>query len=212
MYKIIIYVNINLYLYCLIHSYFEDMLHCCVHVPTALYLMRTSDLWIDMECVQRPSVGFKYFVLFRSPYRPFLTLPPPNLSFPSISFCPPLIFNLSPLTFYRPIFYLLFFSLSFANDVPLILLWSLFIIRPFYTCLKSCYSLTYLSKLSHDFLIFTNFFSHHLLGQNPQLWLQKYAADNLRFVEFERKALPCALMRPCKGKPSLYRWVAYGIL
>ena len=121
---------LTFYLYCLIHSYSEDMLHCCVHVPTALYLMRTLDLWIDMECVQRPSVGFKYFVflvvyfhlLFRSPYRPFLTLPPPNLSFPSISFCPPLIFNLSPLTFYRPIFYLLFFSLSFANDVPLILL------------------------------------------------------------------------------------------
>ena len=33
------------------------------------------------------------------------------------------------------------------------------------------------------------------LGDNPPMWMKKYAADNLRFVEFERKALPCALMR-----------------
>ena len=48
------------------------------------------------------------------------------------------------------------------------------------------------------------------IGHTPQLWLQKYAADNLRFVEFERKALPCALMRPSRGQRSLYRWVVLG--
>jgi hypothetical protein len=34
------------------------------------------------------------------------------------------------------------------------------------------------------------------------------AADNLRFVEFERKALPCALMRPSNGQRSLYSYSA----
>ena len=32
-------------------------------------------------------------------------------------------------------------------------------------------------------------------GLNPSLWIQKYIADNLKFIEFERKALPCALLR-----------------
>jgi len=35
------------------------------------------------------------------------------------------------------------------------------------------------------------------LGSNPPVWMKKYTASNLRFVEFERKALPCALKR-CK--------------
>jgi hypothetical protein len=33
------------------------------------------------------------------------------------------------------------------------------------------------------------------LGSNPPLWMRKYAVDNLKFVEYERKGLPCALMR-----------------
>ena len=46
---------------------------------------------------------------------------------------------------------------------------------------------------------------HAAIGKRPQPWLQKFAADNLRFVEFERKALPCALMRPSNGQRSQYR-------
>ena len=37
--------------------------------------------------------------------------------------------------------------------------------------------------------------SSSIMGKNPPLWMMKYIADNLRFVEFERKALPCALLR-----------------
>ena len=37
-----------------------------------------------------------------------------------------------------------------------------------------------------------------------KLWMKKYAADNLRFLEFERKALPCSLMRPVNGRTSGY--------
>ena len=48
------------------------------------------------------------------------------------------------------------------------------------------------------------------IGRAPQPWLQKFAADNLRFVEFERKALPCALMRSSNGQRSLYRWLHEG--
>jgi hypothetical protein len=44
------------------------------------------------------------------------------------------------------------------------------------------------------------------MGDKPPLWMMKFAADNLRFVEFERKALPCALMRPKNGQPSLYTY------
>jgi hypothetical protein len=34
-----------------------------------------------------------------------------------------------------------------------------------------------------------------VFGSQPKNWILKYAAENLKFVEFERKALPCALMR-----------------
>ena len=44
------------------------------------------------------------------------------------------------------------------------------------------------------------------LGPNPPSWLKKYAAENLRFVEYERKALPCALMRPRNGMASQYNF------
>jgi hypothetical protein len=33
------------------------------------------------------------------------------------------------------------------------------------------------------------------LGENPRHWLKKFVAWNLHFVEYERRALPCALMR-----------------
>lgn len=40
------------------------------------------------------------------------------------------------------------------------------------------------------------------LGPTPPQWMKKYAVDNLRFVEFERKALPCALLRSKDGSKS----------
>lgn len=46
------------------------------------------------------------------------------------------------------------------------------------------------------------------LGPNPPTWVKKYAVDNLRFVEFERKALPQALMRSKDGSKSLYTFSA----
>ena len=46
--------------------------------------------------------------------------------------------------------------------------------------------------------------SNAALGKNCPNWMKKYAADNLKFVELERKALPCALMRPKNGVSSPY--------
>lgn len=43
-----------------------------------------------------------------------------------------------------------------------------------------------------------------ILGATPPNWMTKYAADILRFVEFERKALPCALLRPRNGVSTEY--------
>ena len=40
------------------------------------------------------------------------------------------------------------------------------------------------------------------LGPHCPLWLRKYTADNLSFMEYERKALPCALMRSTKVRYS----------
>jgi hypothetical protein len=48
------------------------------------------------------------------------------------------------------------------------------------------------------------------LGKNSQLWMQKYVADNLIFIEYERKALPCALLRKKNGASSLYSFSAAG--
>lgn len=46
-------------------------------------------------------------------------------------------------------------------------------------------------------------------GKHHFHWVKKYAADNLRFVEFERKALPCALMRTKdNNSKSLYTYSA----
>jgi len=49
-----------------------------------------------------------------------------------------------------------------------------------------------------------------VLGDAPAPWIPKFAADSLRFVEFERKALPCALLRhtrdPANSTHSLYTY------
>ena len=42
------------------------------------------------------------------------------------------------------------------------------------------------------------------LSQTPANWIKKYVAYNLRFIEFERQALPMKLLRPKNGKPSDY--------
>ena len=42
------------------------------------------------------------------------------------------------------------------------------------------------------------------LSASSKPWMKKYSADILRFLEFERKALPCCLMRSVNGKKSAY--------
>lgn len=42
------------------------------------------------------------------------------------------------------------------------------------------------------------------LSKNPATWIKKFVAYNLRFVEFERQALPMKLLRPKEGKDSDY--------
>lgn len=44
------------------------------------------------------------------------------------------------------------------------------------------------------------------LGENPQKWIIKYVADILRFIEYERKALPCALLRTKDGSQAQYTY------
>ena len=53
-------------------------------------------------------------------------------------------------------------------------------------------------KLSEqdDKLLKVHGISRSLLGDAAPLWLKKFIAYNLKFIEFERKALPCALLRP----------------
>lgn len=47
-----------------------------------------------------------------------------------------------------------------------------------------------------DQAVLQNFgMSEAALGKNTPHWVHKFAAANLRFVEYERRALPCALMR-----------------
>jgi hypothetical protein len=43
-----------------------------------------------------------------------------------------------------------------------------------------------------------------VFGDNPPLWMKKYAAESLSFIEHERKALPCSLMRPKGNVASPY--------
>ena len=47
-------------------------------------------------------------------------------------------------------------------------------------------------------------FKEAAFGADVPTWIKKYCADALRFIEFERTALPCALMRPSDGQSSLY--------
>lgn len=42
------------------------------------------------------------------------------------------------------------------------------------------------------------------LSNSPSNWIRKYVSYNLRFIEFERQALPMKLLRPKDGKPSDY--------
>jgi hypothetical protein len=63
------------------------------------------------------------------------------------------------------------------------------------TLLRGCCSET--SELSSQEL---SLLKHHGIGdialaQNSPSWLKRYAVDTIRFLEYERKALPCALMR-----------------
>lgn len=46
-----------------------------------------------------------------------------------------------------------------------------------------------------------------VLGNNPPLWVKKFIADILRFIEFERKALPCALLRNTKDSARTYTYI-----
>lgn len=72
-----------------------------------------------------------------------------------------------------------------------------------YTALKHC-SFTGVVLVVH----FTGM-KNAAFGKHHFHWVKKYAADNLRFVEFERKALPCALMRTKdNNSKSLYTYSA----
>lgn len=42
------------------------------------------------------------------------------------------------------------------------------------------------------------------LGHNSPFFIKRFAVDILRFLEYERRALPCALLRPKDGSPSPY--------
>eukprot|EP01041_Mallomonas_annulata_P010270 gene10270-21427_t len=46
------------------------------------------------------------------------------------------------------------------------------------------------------------------LGTRPRPWMEKFTAELLRFVEFERKALPCALLR--KNNENMYNYTFVG--
>jgi hypothetical protein len=43
-------------------------------------------------------------------------------------------------------------------------------------------------------------------GCDPPKWVLKYAAEILRFIEYERKALPCALIRKSEDPASQYSY------
>lgn len=51
---------------------------------------------------------------------------------------------------------------------------------------------------------------HHGMGtialgtDNPAAWMKRFAVDILKFLEYERRALPCALLRSRDGSPSPY--------
>eukprot|EP01035_Chromulina_nebulosa_P017573 gene17573-23141_t len=49
-------------------------------------------------------------------------------------------------------------------------------------------------------------FKSSVFDEQPIDWLVKYTADNLKFIEFERTALPCTLMRSKQGESSKYTY------
>lgn len=59
--------------------------------------------------------------------------------------------------------------------------------------LRAC-SMLPLSK-ADEALLDKHGFRSLVLGSSPSVWLRKYVADALRYIEFERQALPCALLR-----------------
>ena len=59
--------------------------------------------------------------------------------------------------------------------------------------LRSCSSLPPSSE--DEAVLERHGFRAAALGGSPAPWTKKYAADTLRFIEFERTALPCALLR-----------------
>ena len=71
----------------------------------------------------------------------------------------------------------------------------------FAALLKSC-SEKPLTQSDKDILVRHGMQSAAL--SNPANWIKKFVAYNLRFVEFERQALPMKLLRPKNGKPSDY--------
>ena len=73
------------------------------------------------------------------------------------------------------------------------------------TLLRSCVASS-LSAEDHEVLT-RHGMSTAALGSNPPIWMKKYAVDNLKFVEYERKGLPCALLRSKDGKPSQYTFL-----
>ena len=70
----------------------------------------------------------------------------------------------------------------------------------FASLLKACSSRP-VSDGDNETLVKHGMFSA-ALGDHPADWIKKYVADCLRFVEFERQALPCALLRGNSG----YTW------
>lgn len=68
--------------------------------------------------------------------------------------------------------------------------------------LRACSSLP---PTVHDFAALDRHgIKKSVLGLSPPHWMIKYMSDALRFVEYERKALPCALLRSKDGSPSQY--------
>jgi hypothetical protein len=71
--------------------------------------------------------------------------------------------------------------------------------------LKACYGHS-LSK-DNEIILKRHGMGDIALGGSPSLFMKKYAASNLCFLEFERKALPCKLLRPSKqGVDSEYTY------
>lgn len=75
----------------------------------------------------------------------------------------------------------------------------------FAALLRSCSSLPV--SLEDRTILDRHGFCANSLGANPASWIQKYAADTLRFIEFERTALPCALLRSKGQDKTTYSYL-----